>query len=289
MPIQLKNVPQNGVNTLAIGVFDGLHLGHQALTQNADAILTFFPHPVVGLGRVPESEFKYLTLPNEITHYVPNTITYPFSKESAQLPASEFLDDVLLRQINPTHIIVGYDYHFGRNKEGNIQMLRKWGQTNNIQITEVSPIRSANDKPVKSTTIRELIKTHFNAGVALLGHSYLIKGAVIKGDGRGASLGYPTVNLEVPYNKCLPQVGVYAGCATVDGKTYRAGIYIGSKPTFNGSHNSIEAHLLDFNRNIYGQEISLFLETRLREEMKFDSKDALIQQINADLAQIIAN
>lgn len=286
MPIQLNNIPAEGVNTLAIGVFDGLHLGHQALTENADAILTFFPHPVVGLGHVPETEFKYLTLPHEITHYMPNTITYPFSKESSQLSADEFLNDVLLRQINPNHIIVGYDYHFGHNKEGNSDMLKEWGKQHNVRITEVSPVLSKSSSPVKSTTIRDKIKVDFNSGIALLGHSYLIRGTVISGDGRGKSLGYPTVNLEVPFNKLIPQSGVYAGSAHINGKEYRAGIYIGSKPTFGGKQNSIEAHIIEFEENIYGSEVSLFLEQRLRNEMKFDSKDALLAQIKDDLEQI---
>jgi riboflavin kinase / FMN adenylyltransferase len=286
MPLTLSGIPKAGVNKLAIGVFDGMHSGHCALSKNADAILTFFPHPAVALGFVPEADFKYLTLPNEITHYAPHTITFPFTTESAKIAPADFLNNILLTQINPKEVIVGYDFHFGHKKEGSISTLREWGSKHNIIITQIPKISAKDGTPIKSTIIRSLLGSDFNNAIDLLGHSYLIKGIVEKGDGRGSSLGYPTANINVPKNKLIPKPGVYKGQAQVGNTTHKAGIYIGNKPTFPGSQNTIEAHLINYQGDLYNQPITLFLESYLRDQIKFKSKADLITQIKKDLKKL---
>ena len=268
------------INCLGLGVFDGIHLGHQQLLNQADALLTFEPHPISILKNIT---VQRLTTAKELPFYIPQLFTLEFTKNISEMSAEDFLNKIILAEINPKKIVVGYDYHYGHKREGNIDTLKLWGKQNNIEIIEIEPFLYK-EQLVKSRIIRTAItETNFNQGIEWLGHSYLIKGIVIEGEGRGKKIGFPTANIKVEANKCIPQYGVYKGKTSIKGKTYKAMIYIGNKPTFNSNFTAIEIHILNFNTSIYNQEIDVFLEEKIRNHKKFESTDQLIQQIEKDI------
>ena len=268
------------INCLGLGVFDGIHQGHQQLLKEADALLTFEPHPITILKNI---QVNRLTTKEELPFYIPQLFTLEFTKDIATMSSDDFLNDIILKKINPKKIVVGYDYHYGHKKEGNIATLKQWGTDNHIDIIEINPF-TINNIPIKSRLIRKtLTEDNFNQGIEWLGHSYLIKGTVIKGDGRGKTIGFPTANIAVSTNKCIPQYGVYKGTTTINQTSYNAMIYIGNKPTFNHTHRSIEVHILNFDQDIYNQTIDVFLEKKIRDHQKFDSTETLIAQIKDDI------
>lgn len=268
------------IHCLGLGVFDGIHLGHQQLLKHADALLTFEPHPISVLKNI---KVNRLTTAEELPYYVPQLFTLEFNQNTATMSANQFLDDIILKQINPKKIVVGYDYHYGHNREGNIETLIAWGIKNSIEIIEIEPF-TYKEQLVKSRVIRTaLTEKNFNQGIKWLGHSYLMKGTVIKGEGRGHQIGIPTANIKVAPLKCIPQYGVYKGKANYNNKLFNAMIYIGDKPTFNSNYTSIEVHILDFNNMIYNESIDIFIEEKIRDDIKFKSKDDLIKQIHQDI------
>ncbi len=185
--------------------------------------------------------------------------------------------------MNPKKIVVGYDYYFGTKRSGTPEYLKQWGNKNNIDITIISPF-TLNKTIVKSKHIRKLIQeSKFKEAINFLGHPYLIKGIVVKGDQRGRSLGFPTANLDVETTKLIPQTGVYSGYIILNNITYKTFIYIGTKPTFGGQTKTIEAYIHEFSGNLYKKEIGIHIEKFIRKEIKFNSSNDLIMQIKNDL------
>tara|TARA_B100000427_G_scaffold133371_2_gene110979 strand:+ start:273 stop:1139 length:867 start_codon:yes stop_codon:yes gene_type:complete len=267
--------------SLGLGVFDGIHVGHQGLLAQCDALLTFNPHPITIIQN--HITVERLTTIKEMTHYVDLLYVLEFNKNVANLSAYDFLNLVILNKINPENVVIGYDYYFGKNKEGTPSLFKKWAQQHNISLTIVDPIKNET-KAIKSKSIRSEIKQgDFNQAIKDLGHSYLMIGQVIKGDNRGKSLGFPTANLEFPDEKLIPQHGVYKGKISYENQSYQAMIYIGNKPTFNTTTTSVEAFLLDFNGDLYDKTVNLFIEAYLRPEKQFQSKKDLINQIKTDI------
>jgi riboflavin kinase/FMN adenylyltransferase len=284
---------------LSIGSFDGVHLGHQSiinqLTAGAHAagapavVLTFYPHPSVVL-RGPRESF-YLTTPEEKAALLANlgvdlVITHPFNQEVAQLSAEDFLGQ-LVTHLTMQQLWVGYDFSLGRNREGSLPKLRQLGQKpeNNFSVQEVSAF-SVDGQIVSSSRIRTLLEAgEVKPAASLLGRSFSISGEVVSGEGRGRKLGIPTANLKISKERVVPGAGVYACLATYQGKTYPAVTNIGVRPTFEDQPVAprVESHLLDFHQDIYGEMISLSFEARLRGEMRFQSVDALVAQINSDI------
>ncbi|RAP31576.1 hypothetical protein DID76_02600 [Candidatus Marinamargulisbacteria bacterium SCGC AG-414-C22] len=274
------------ITGLALGVFDGIHRGHQQLLNQANALLTFNPHPA---EIIKNASVSRLTTIDEMTTYCPNIFTLTFTPTIAKMSALDYLNNIIKKEINPKKIIVGYDYNFGTNREGNIELLKQWGNQQNIIIQEIAPF-TYKSQLIKSRVIRTAITNgNFNQGIDWLGHDYLIKGIVIKGDGRGKKLGFPTANLAVPPNKCIPQNGVYQGSVIHNHNTYKAMIYIGNKPTFNQHQQSIEVHILDFNQNIYDTPLNVFISKKIRDEKTFSSTTALINQIKQDIQTTYEN
>jgi riboflavin kinase / FMN adenylyltransferase len=281
---------------LTIGVFDGVHRGHQEiirqLTAGAHAngapavVLTFAPHPAIVLaGR----EIKSLTTPDERAEIlfslgIDVVVTIEFTRELAEHSAEDFMAE-LKRRLGLKKLLIGYDFALGKGRAGNFERLTQIGKDLDYEVSAVEAVR-LNSEIISSTLIRQQIA---NGAVALatdkLGRFYSLAGPVILGDGRGRTIGIPTANIDVPSEKIIPLNGVYACWGLVDGKKHRAVVNIGVRPTFTGGDvlPRVEAHLLDYSSDLYGKTLTLEFIERLRGEQKFASVDALVTQIRADI------
>ena len=284
---------------LAIGVFDGVHRGHQKiigkLTTGAHAngvpavVVTFWPHPAAVLGG---GEVKSLTTPDERAELLGSfgvdvVLTHPFDLNVAHLSAREFIER-LKEHIGLSHLLMGYDFALGKGREGDVTRLTKFGREMNYT-AEVIEAVSDESGVISSTEIRKLVSVGDVADAAkLLGRNYSLRGSVIHGDGRGQKIGTPTANIEYPKDKVIPANGIYAGWVWLDDKKYMAAINIGINPTFTPDKQTpnVEAYILDFNRDIYRQVVKIEFVARLRDELKFDSVKALVEQIQKDIAKV---
>jgi len=281
---------------VTIGNFDGVHKGHQALINTAKqrakelggstVVITFNPHPVKVL--CPNCDLRFITPHYEKLSILSNlgvdyTIVIPFSKEFASITAHEFIESYLVQGLGVKWMVVGYDYHFGKGREGNIEMLKNYGNRYGFGVDTLPEI-SIEGFVVSSTAIRKIIqegRVHFAA--KLLGRSYSITGPVLKGRDRGGKLlGFPTANVDVS-DHVVPKEGVYASWVSFEGKTYKGATNIGFNPTFGDNQLSLEVHILDFSGNLYGKEITVSFEHYVRGEKKFSGVEELIAQINQDV------
>jgi riboflavin kinase/FMN adenylyltransferase len=287
-----------GSSWLTIGVFDGVHRGHQEIIRQLTAgahtngapavVLTFSPHPAAVLGGV---ELKWLTTPDERAEILASlgvdvVITHPFDKQTAALSAEEFMAQ-LKQHLGLQKLLVGYDFALGHNRSGDIARLTKIGDELGYDVLPVSAVLSEG-QILSSTLIRQQIKEGDVAGAAFkLGRPYALSGPVIRGDGRGRTIGIPTANVDVPFEKVIPANGVYACQAVVGVENYKAVVNIGVRPTFTSGEvlPRVEAHLLDFDDDIYDQALKLEFVERLRGEQKFPGIDALVAQIKSDITQ----
>lgn len=283
---------------LTIGVFDGVHRGHQEilgrLTTGAHAsgvpavVLTFDPHPARVLGN---REIKLLTLPEEraellLSSGVDIVITIPFNRDVAALSAQEFMQSVH-RQINIQRLLIGYDFALGRGREGNAVLLTEIGHNLGYALEVVGAVGDESGV-ISSSAIRKLISIgDVVEANKLLGHPYNLSGPVIHGDGRGRKINIPTANIQISPEKILPANGVYACRAQIGTATHLAVTNIGVRPTFLPQNQSagVETHILDFKRELYDEVIKLDFISRLRDEMKFPSVEALVEQIHRDIEQ----
>lgn len=283
---------------LTVGVFDGVHRGHQemieALTTGAHSngapavVLTFDPHPATVFGR---GDIKLLTLPDERAKLlgemgVDVVITHPFNRDVANITAKDFMLRIKER-LGLEYLVLGYDSALGKNREGNVTRLTEIGQELDYAVQAV-PALSDESGVISSTEIRKLISTgNVEEAARLMGHPYSLHGPVIRGDGRGKRINVPTANIDYSHEKMIPANGIYACWAYLQGERYRAAINIGINPTFTPDKQTpnVEVHLLDFDREIYGQDIRLEFVARLRDELKFDSVEALVEQIWKDVAK----
>ena len=292
---------------LTIGTFDGVHRGHQEIIHNLTGgahaagaptvVLTFDPHPVAVLR--PDKAPLTLTSVDERAALfgqlgVDLVITHPFNRELAALSARDFLTRIK-EHLGFTHFWVGYDFAMGHNREGDIPALRQLGKELDYQLHVVEPVNFGG-KTVSSSKIRTLLaEGNVQEASDLLGRPYQLAGQVVEGAKRGRTIGIPTANLAVDEQHAVPGRGVYATWALVNPSPYvgagrsrvDAVTNIGLRPTFeNGPvRPSVEAHLLDFSGDLYGQVIQLEFITRLREERKFSGVEALVQQIEQDIVE----
>lgn len=280
---------------LTIGVFDGVHLGHQALisetiTQAKDGgylsgIVTFAGHPRLVLGM--HKELPHLTSLEQRLRLLKGTginhvISLTFTEELASLPAGDFVR-LLIKHLSMKGLVVGPDFALGKDREGNIESLNKMGEDLGFSVTVVPP-RLKNGHKVSSTIIRKaMAESDMKKVHDLLGRCFSLEGRVVKGEGRGAVLGIPTANLEVAPDQALPANGVYATVAFVEGESISAITNIGTRPTFGTGHRTVETHLLDFSGQLYGDMIEIAIIEQIRPEAKFTSADALKTQIKADI------
>jgi len=281
---------------LTIGTFDGIHIGHKKILDRLlntaknkklqSLVLTFFPHPRMVLQK--DSNIKLIHTIDERANILDilgldNLIIQPFSKEFSRLSATEFVRDTLVNQLNVKHIIVGYDHRFGRNRTANIDSLKEFGEIYDFTVEEISA-QDIDEVSVSSTKIRNaLTEGNLQTANTYLGATFQLNGTVTKGKGIGKTINFPTANILISEEyKIIPKNGVYIAKATIDNNTYFGMMNIGTNPTVNGSSQSIEIHLFDFNKDIYNKDISVELLKRIRSEHKFVSIDSLKQQLAKD-------
>jgi riboflavin kinase/FMN adenylyltransferase len=283
---------------LTIGVFDGVHLGHQSLLRSLvdgahaagapAVVLTFHPHPAIVLGG--RTDFKCLTTPEERAGLldelgVDTVITQTFDRAFADQTAEQFMR-LAARTLGLRRLLVGHDFALGRGREGNAARLAELGRFLGYQVEVVEPVRDGN-RILSSTGIRAQVAAGaVSEAAAALGRRYTVSGPVMHGDGRGRKINIPTANIACPPEKLIPAYGIYATWAWVGGERCASATNIGINPTFTPDKTTpnVETHLLDFDRDLYGQEVKLEFAARLRDEMKFPSVEALVEQIRADVA-----
>lgn len=294
---------------LTIGNFDGVHLGHQRIiglaVEKARALggtavaYTFRPHPQVALR--PGANVQLLLTYDEKLEWLAAlgldmTIEEPFSREFSTVAPQEFFTDVILRRLNAEAIVVGYDFAFGKERAGTLQALEEFCKKAGVELTVVAPQR-ASAEVVSSSRIRQhLAAGEVDNAAALLGREFFYRGVVVRGEGRGRKLGFPTANLKIENKLTLPY-GVYATWAVLDGQRLPSVTNVGVRPTFTtqaagggptDGHELpalVETHLLDTTQDLYGKTLEVRFVKRLREERRFPGIDALKAQISADASQ----
>lgn len=281
---------------ITLGNFDGLHLGHQELikmvinrakeTGAVSLVVTFRPHPLKILA--PEKCPPLISIYEEKIQLfekfgIDVLVKIPFTVDFSMITPRNFVKNILCDLLGAKEIFVGHNYRFGRGREGNIQKLKEFGKEFGFSIREVEQL-SIDGEIISSTRIRHLLKDgEVEYAGRLLNRHYAIMGIIVKGDGRGRDLGFPTANI-APKHAIIPADGVYAVRLFVREKYYDGIANIGLCPTFNKKELTVEVHIFDFNEDIYGEEITLYFIRKIREEKKFNNATALIQQINTDIA-----
>lgn len=285
---------------IALGTFDGVHRGHQSIIQQAIhlgksiggvcVVFTFSNHPLTILSptnaplRISDNRCKQADMAALGVDILMNV---PFTKKMSALAPLEFLQ-LLRDNFAPKYVVVGPNYSFGRKGEGTPRMLLQKGAAYGF-IAEIHPVVQVNHHLISSTKIRNLLLGgQLEAANTMLGKPYRISGSVIPGDQRGRLLGFPTANLSIGEHRAMLPNGVYAVRTTVDGTAYRAVANIGTNPTFNGLTRHVEVHLLNFAQDLYEKTIFVEFLKKIRDEKKFSGKDALINQIQADITAAAA-
>ena len=294
---ELSRLSPDKDTILAIGVFDGVHLGHKHLLAKLierarelnllSVVVTFDPHPQKLLS--PKTELPFLASLEQREALLKDAgaeavIILPFTQELAQLSAREFVE-LLKDHLRLKELVIGPDFTLGRDREGNVSTLRKLGEDMGFMVTVVPPVR-INGEMVSSTAIREALaggdleKVH-----RLIGRPFSLYGKVVRGESRGAKLDYPTANLEIEPEQALPAEGVYATWAYIGSRAYESVTNIGRRPTFGGEKSVVEVYILGYRGNLYGQVLKIDIMERLRSEKQFSSVEALKQQIAEDVVR----
>ncbi len=284
--------------TLALGNFDGIHLGHQRLIGEAveiarrsngtAAVLTFDPHPMMVLK--PELAPQMLLDRDAKRHKMAKLgvdvlLLVPFTREFARLSPEEFIKQILVEQLQVKGIVVGYNYTFGHKGQGTPETLWKYAAEYGYALHVIPPVKLGN-QVVSSTLIRhQLAEGNVSTAQKLLGYYPFTEGIVVMGDRRGNTLGFPTANIDCPEGMLVPAKGVYSVQVGLDGETFLGVANVGTKPTFHhhNQQSNIEVHLLDFCGDIYGKKIKVNYLRRLRDERKFSSITELVNQIQLDV------
>ncbi len=297
--VTLDDVPGAfGRCAVSIGVFDGVHLGHQALLAVLraeaarlgvrDVVLTFDRHPRALLA--PEREPRYLTTLDQKVDLlqstgVQNVVVAKFDHALADLTAEEFVDRVLIDRLHCAVVVVGSNFKFGKHRSGDIKALRQIGDARGLRVIGVEPT-VFQGAPVSSTRVRHTIERgEVDTAALLLGRPFTMFGEVVTGLGLGRQLGYPTANVDVADRQIVPPDGVYAVEAIVDGRCYAAACSIGHRPTIDGTEHAIEVLIDDFLGDIYGTRLGVVFRRKLRDQQKFESLASLIAQIGVDIAE----
>ncbi|MFN8291650.1 MAG: bifunctional riboflavin kinase/FAD synthetase [Chitinophagaceae bacterium] len=287
---------------ITIGTFDGVHMGHRQVISRLKAeaaaaggesvIITFHPHPrkvvssaILGIRLINTLEEK-IELMQEIG--IDHLVVVPFTDAFANQPAPDYLKNFLIGKFHPHTIIIGYDHRFGRDRLGDYRLLEKNAPAYNYELKEI-PRHVLENISISSTNIREAI-LHSDIATAnkLLGYNFFFSGEVVHGDKIGRQLGYPTANLKIHNEeKLVPGNGIYAVYAQPEGETtlLKGMMSIGFRPTVDGKKRVIEVNIFDFNREIYGETLKVVVKKYLREEIRFDGLQALIEQIGKDKVQ----
>jgi riboflavin kinase/FMN adenylyltransferase len=295
-----KNVKNPVVTT---GTFDGVHLGHQkiisrlkdvAKAENGETVLlTFYPHPRMVLFP-DDNELKLLNTPEEkiklLENYgVDHLIIYPFTKEFSRLTSVEFVRNILVNQIKTKRLVIGYNHHFGRNREGSFEHLKEFGPLYGFEVEEI-PAKDIDSIEVSSTKIRlALQEGDVKMANDYLGHTYSLTGKVVAGKQLGRTIGYPTANIVVEDKyKLIPADGVYAVKVEHKGELFGGMLNIGNNPTVAGKGRSTEVNIFDFDKDIYGDDATIYFIKRLRDEVKFNNLEELKVALATDKENSLA-
>jgi riboflavin kinase/FMN adenylyltransferase len=293
----IKDLKKNKNTILTLGTFDGIHPGHLKIIDKLvdcskvkgcrNVVITFHPHPRTVLNSA--NDVKMLTTQEERRSLlekqgVGNFLTINFTKEFASLTAEEFIYNYLVNGIGLSEIVLGHDHHFGKGRSGNVELLKNIGEKENFSVSTVDAFY-INNEVVSSTKIRNALSTgDLKKANSLLGRNYSFSGTVIGGDKRGRELGYPTANIKLSsQEKLLPAIGIYAVRVLLENEKHFGLLSIGKRPTFyNAGELVTETYIYNFNREIYGEVVTIELFERLRGEEKFNSAEELINQMNKD-------
>jgi len=279
------------------GTFDGVHVGHQKILRRLKEVaeknagetivITFWPHP------------RHVLKPDDAAHLLLNTfeekaellkgqgvhhlLRIPFTKEFSQLSSQDFISEILVKKIGTKKLVIGYDHRFGRNREGSFEQLKLNGPAQGFEVEEI-PRQDVDNVGVSSTRIRNALTVgDIETATHFLGRPYSINGRVIKGDKLGRMLGYPTANIDVDSHlKLIPAHAIYAAAVEVGRVRYKGMLYIGNRPTLDGTTTSIEINIFDFSRDIYGENIKVDFISTIRKDSRFDDLEELKRQMARD-------
>lgn len=283
---------------ITTGTFDGVHCGHRSIIQKlheiarqeagCTTIVTFEPHPQFVIKQHKKTNLKLLTTSDEkIAEFellnIDRLIILTFDSAFARLSSREFIENILVKKIGFKNIIIGYDHAFGRDRQGNQEILEELSQTYHYSIIVVPPF-SMDGVVISSTRIRNLLGSgDVGSAAKFLGRPYRISGSVIPGEGRGRTLNVPTANIKPnSADKLIPGDGIYAVWARLNDQKLKGVLYIGSKPTFQFSERSIELNIFDFTGDLYGQSIEIEFVAKIRDDYHFDKVEHLVKQIELD-------
>ncbi len=286
----------NGDVAVAIGSFDGLHLGHQAVIKKAieiarknnmtGGVYSFVPHPLKILK--PEKAPKLIINPTQKVNILAKMgvdifFKQIFTKGFSNIDFKEFVIDILLKQLNVKHIVVGEDFKFGHNGKGHVNSLYNLGNEYGFDVTVIKQIKINEDK-ISSTKIRQFIKKgKISKAAKYLGRYFQIEGEVVTGDGRGTKIGFPTANISINTDYVLPPDGVYAVYVNYKNEKFRGITNLGYRPTFAGENHSIETYIMEFADELYGTNIKIDFVDFIRTEKRFNNSEELVKQINKDI------
>lgn len=279
---------------IALGKFDGIHLGHQMLIEGLlnerqkgrkALVFTFgsSPNEILRGGTK-----KTIYTAEEKAYYfsrlgIDILLECPFTKQFASLAPETFVLDCLVKKLGVRSVYVGQDFHFGRGRQGNVALLQAMGQQYHFDLHALNK-KTLHGKVISSTTIRDMLETHFHVANEMLGNPYFVYGPIVHGKHLGHTIGYPTINQVIPKQKLLPAFGVYASRVEIDGSYYRGISNLGTKPTIEGEHQvGLETHILDYQGDLYGKNLRTELLYFIRPEEKFSGVDALKKQIRNDI------
>ncbi len=287
---------RSAASAVAVGNFDGVHRGHQALVAaavtraraagEAAVVLTFDPHPAAVLRpQAAPAALTTLAQKEELVAAldVDRLVVVPFDARLAALAPDAFATEVLQQAVGARHVVVGESFRFGRGRAGDPRTLEALGRTRGFGVEVVAPVLEAG-RPISSSRVRDaLAGGRVDEALRLLGRAYFVDGVVVRGDGRGRTLGIPTANL-APEPQILPARGVYAAlCRLAEGSWRSAVVNVGERPTFGGGRVTLEAHLIGFDGELYNSRLRVAFHDRLRGEQRFASASALVAQIHADV------
>jgi riboflavin kinase / FMN adenylyltransferase len=279
------------------GTFDGVHIGHQkilnrlkeiAQTYSGETVvITFWPHPRLVL-HPEETSLKLLNTFEEKAellkdHGINHLVRIPFTKEFSQLSSEEFISKILVETIGTKKLVIGYDHHFGKNREGSFDQLKENAPKYGFEVEEI-PRQDVDHIGVSSSIIRRALEEgDIETATPLLGKPYSLTGRVVPGDKLGRILGFPTANIEIDTRyKLIPSDGIYAVTVRYEHDAFNGMMYIGNRPTINGSKRNIEVNIFDFNTDIYGESITIYFHKLLRQDSKFHDLEELKRQLFQD-------
>ena len=294
--INFTNYNNSNATIVTIGTFDGVHIGHQKIIEQVVSsakkegkkavLLTFFPHPRMVLQK--EATIELINTIDEKAALLAKTgidylVIHPFSLSFSRLTALDFVRDILSNQLNTSKLIIGYDHHFGKNREGNLEQLTEYSHLYDFEVVEI-PAQDINDVSVSSTKIRKaLSEKNIKTANKYLGYNFMLTGKVVNGKQLGGTIGFPTANISVKETyKLIPNTGVYVVKSKIDNEIVFGMMNIGFRPTINGNHQTIEVHFFDFDQNLYHQNLTVEILYFLRDEQKFSSVEKLISQLKID-------